>query len=426
MIIKNFQSLSTDTTKNCTLSILEAGLQASVPSYAIEKIVHKNYLNLAGRKIDLTRYRKIFIIAIGKGSYLMTKTVISHTHVDEGIIVVPKGANVQLKGKFKIIKSQHPIPNKNSIMAARQILNFLSKTHQDDFVIFLISGGASSLVALPDGISLREKQATNRVLLRSGVNIREINCIRKHLSQIKGGKMLNYLKSDAVSLVISDVVGDDLSSIASGITYFDKTTFRDARRIISKFSLEKDLPRNVLHHLDLGIKGKINETPKKGKIRNYLILTNNDCLTAMRKRSRDLGFSTSVFGSISGDVNRAAKHLAKKFSNKKMSCIIFGGEPTVSVSGKGKGGRNQELVLRIALNKNLQEKNVMIASIGTDGVDGNTNCAGALSYANIDQTRSRDFLSNNNTYHFFKKYGGLIFTGQTGTNLMDIGLILRR
>ena len=426
MIIKNFQSLATDPAKKNALSILEAGLQASLPSSAIEKIVHQNYLKLDGRKIDLTRYRKILVIAIGKAAYLMAKTVISRTHVDEGVIVVPKGTHVHIKEKFKIIKSQHPIPNKNSIMAARKIQNFLSKSGQDDLVIFLISGGASSLVALPDGISLREKQATNKVLLRSGANIGEINCIRKHLSQIKGGKLLDYLNSDAISLVISDVVGDDLSTIASGITYFDKTTFRDAKRIISKFSLEKDLPRNVIQHIDLGIHCKIDETPKTEKIRNYLILTNKDCLTAMQKRSRDLGFSTRIIESISGDVNRVAKQLAKKFSNEKMECIIFGGEPTVTVSGKGKGGRNQELVLRIALNQNLKEKNIIIASIGTDGVDGNTNCAGALSYANIDQTRSRHFLNNNNAYHFFKKYGGLIFTGQTGTNLMDVGLILRK
>src|SRR5574340_230907 len=245
MIIRNFQSLSTNSAKKDALSIIEAGLAAANPKIHLEKIIKKNTLILPGRKVSLGKYRHVFVIAMGKAGHTMACTVDSLTHVDGGIIVVPNKVQTMAK-KFKVIQAGHPIPNKNSLVAAKTILEFLDKTVSGDLVIFLISGGTSSLVAMPDGITLDEKRTTTDLLIKCGAGIQEINCVRKHLSKIKGGKMLEHVQSDSVSLVMSDVVGDDLSSIASGMTYYDKTTFADAKKILKKYYLEKLVPKSVL------------------------------------------------------------------------------------------------------------------------------------------------------------------------------------
>jgi len=263
-------------------------------------------------------------------------------------------------------------------------------------------------------------------MLKCGATIHEINCIRKHLSKIKGGRLLDHLRSNGISLVMSDVVGDDLSSIASGITYYDKTTFSDAKKILKKYNLERSVPKSVLRHIDLGVRGKITETPKKQKIKNHVISTNKICLDAMNMRAKKLGFSTKVLNCISGDVKDLGMKIAKTLSDKNINCIIFGGESTVVVTGKGKGGRNQELVLYTAIDLTKQGKKAIIISVGTDGVDGKTDCAGAIWKSDQKIGKILPYLDKNNSYNFFKKYGGLVFTGPTGTNLMDIGLVLRQ
>ncbi|HEX5359205.1 MAG TPA: DUF4147 domain-containing protein [Candidatus Nitrosotalea sp.] len=425
MIIRNFQSLSTNSTKKDALSIIEAGLAAASPKTHLKKIIKKNTLILPDRKVNLGKYRHVFVIAMGKAGHTMAHAVDSLTHVDGGIVVVPDNVKMVCE-KFQVIQAGHPVPNKNSLVAAKTILEFLGKTDSGDLVLFLISGGTSSLVAMPDGITLGEKRITTDLLIKSGANIQEINCVRKHLSKIKGGKMIEHIRSDSVSLVMSDVVGNDLSSIASGMTYYDKTTFADAKRILKKYHIERLVPKSVSSHLDLGVQGKIPETPKKGKIKNYIIATNNDCLDAMKLRAKDLGYSSKVLTGITGDVQDLSSGIVRTFSDKKMSCVIFGGESTIVVTGKGKGGRNQELVLRCATDLSKKQKNAVVVSVGTDGVDGVTNCAGAIWQSGKKIDKIPPYLDKNNSYGFFKKYGGLILTGITGTNLMDIGLVLRK
>ena len=222
---------------------------------------------------------------------------------------------------------------------------------------------------------------------------------------------------------MDDAGEDDLSSIASGMTYYDKTTFADAKKILKKYHLEKLVPKSVLLHLDLGMQGKILETPKKEKIKNYIIATNNDCLDAMKLRAKDLGYSTKTLDRISGDVRDLSLKISRSLS-KKTNCIIFGGESTVVVTGKGKGGRNQELVLHCALDLSKKKNDAVVVSVGTDGIDGETNCAGAIWQSDQKIDRIKPYLDKNNSYNFFKKYGGLLLTGPTGTNLMDIGLVL--
>lgn len=425
-MIRNFKILSTSDEKRDSLLIIEAGLEAAMPGKYLEKIVRCDKLFMFGKIFDLRKYDKVFTVAMGKAANSMTKSVNSLTTITSGLVVVPKNTHTSLPRNFKVIKASHPLPNKNSVFAAKKILEFLEHVKPRDFVIFLISGGASSLVVLPDGITLEEKKIVNDLMLKCGADIHEINCVRKHLSKIKGGRLLEHLRSDGVSLVMSDVVDDDLSSIASGITYFDKTTFSIARRILKKYDLERLVPKNVLRHIDLGMRGKIPDTPKRQKIMNQIISTNKMCLDAMNEYAKSLGYSTEVLNCLSGDVKGLSKKIAMALSNKKINCVIFGGEPTVVVKGQGKGGRNQELVLYASLELKKKCKKAIVASIGTDGIDGKTDCAGAIWESDKEIDKIMPYLSENNSYNFFKKYGGLVFTGLTGTNLVDIGLVLRQ
>jgi hydroxypyruvate reductase len=269
-------------------------------------------------------------------------------------------------------------------------------------------------------VNLSQKKKTTEILLKSGATIHEVNAVRKHISTIKGGQILRYLKCPAISYVMSDVVGDDLNVIASGLTYCDNTTYADCLKIVAKYRLKKRLHPSVMRHLKTGAKGLLPETPKRPKIPNMIVATNTDCLEAMAYKARLLGYDTKTLYSIHGSVNMAAKKIIEAFSFKKKSCLIFGGEPTVFVHGNGKGGRNQELVLRIA--GNIKD-NIVVASIGTDGIDGNTKHAGAV-FSSASKNRIVTYLKNNDSNSFFRKYGGLILTGPTHTNLMDIGLIL--
>jgi glycerate 2-kinase len=261
--------------------------------------------------------------------------------------------------------------------------------------------------------------------LRSGANIQEINCVRKHLSKVKGGQLVEFLRCQAVALVMSDVPGDDLSSIASGLTYYDNTTFQDAKRILLRYGLKNKVPKKVWQRIDLGAKKLIRETPKKAKIINYVISSNKNCLDEMSKTAKKLELATKTVSLISGNVEKTASKLVKLLPSKSRSCIIFGGETTVKVKGKGKGGRNQELMLHLLSRLSKEKTNLTMASVGTDGIDGNSPAAGAIATSNFASKISNKYLRNNDSYAYFRKYGGLIFTGPTHTNLMDIGLILR-
>lgn len=428
MIIKNFRDLVIDNNRGMVLQILESGLASAMPKNVMQKFVHKNQILVGKSMMPLSRYDRIFVIAFGKAADSMVCEVNSLTSINGGIVVIPEGYSSVLKTKkFEIIRAGHPIPNKNSINAANKIIKFLKERKENDLVIFLVSGGGSSLVSLPDGITLDEKRIVINLLIKCGASIDEINCVRKHLSKIKGGKILEYLQCDAISLVMSDVVGDDISSIASGTTYFDKTTFHDAKKIFKKYDLLHSVPDNVLKRIHLGIEKKISETPKRQKIKNQIVVTNKNCLVAMKKTSRDLELATKTVYPVSGDVKQVAKILAKLIMKAKTnSCIIFGGETTVKVKGKGKGGRNQELVLYILKEVKKVKQAITVASIGTDGRDGNTDACGAVLNNKVPLAGAKKFLQNNNSYHFLKKHKGLIFTGPTHTNLMDIGVLLKR
>jgi hydroxypyruvate reductase len=236
----------------------------------------------------------------------MTRAINAIVPIKGGIIVIPKGSRSKIKGKkFQIFNAGHPKPDQTSVKAAKEVIKSLQNRKKDDLVIFLVSGGSSALLALPDAITLNDKIHVTDLLLKSGATIQEFNCVRKHLSKIKGGKLIDNLKCHGVSLVMSDVEGDDLSAIASGTTYMDNTTFADALEIIKKYKLKL-----------------------KEKIKNYIIANNNDCTQAMEVKAKELGYKVKKI-EIFGDIKDAVRTIIKNIPEQQKSCLIFGGETTV-------------------------------------------------------------------------------------------------
>lgn len=424
MIIQNFKDLATTDKKKECLEILEAGLQAANPENIIPKYVTPNEIKIGDKSINIEKFSNIYSVAFGKAGDSMTRALNAIIPIKSGIVVIPKGSKSIIKGKkFQIFNSRHPKPDKTSVKAAKEVMKFVQNKRSDELIIFLVSGGGSSLLAMPNEITLDDKIHVTTVLLKSGATIQEFNCIRKHLSKIKGGKLVENMKCQGIGLIMSDVEGDDLSSIASGTTHMDDTTYADALKIIEKYKIKWKMPDEVLQTLENGkIKENI-ETPKKAKIENYIIANNNDCLEAMQKKAKEIGYQVSSI-QVFGDIKDAVTKILENISENQKTCLIFGGETTVRVIGKGMGGRNQELVLRIL--KNTQKlKKIVIASIGTDGIDGNSVFAGAITEnIRIDLDTMKEFLKNSDSGRFFQKQKASIVTDFTHTNLMDIGVIL--
>jgi len=424
MIIQNFTDLATNDRKKDCLEILEAGLQAANPENIISKYVTPNEIKIGGKSIKIGKYSNIYSVAFGKAGDSMTRALNAIIPIKSGIVVIPKGSKSRIKGKkFQIFNSRHPKPDQTSVKAAKEVMKFVQNKRSNELIIFLVSGGGSSLLAMPNEITLDDKIYVTNLLLKSGVTIQEFNCIRKHLSKIKGGRLVENMKCQGISLVMSDVEGDDLSSIASGTTYMDDTTFSDALGIIEKYKLKRKMPLEVLQVLEKGLEKEETETPKKAKIENYIIANNNNCLIDMQKIAKKMGYKVTTM-QIFGDIKVAVTKILENISENQKTCLIFGGETTVRVLGKGMGGRNQEIVLRLL--KNTQKlKKVVIASMGTDGIDGNSVFAGAITEnIRIDSSVMKEFLKNSDSGRFFQKQKGNIVTDFTHTNLMDIGVIL--
>ena len=425
MIIQNFEELATTDKKKECLEILESGLRAANPENIISKYVTPEKIKINGKTIDITKYSNIYSVAFGKAGDSMTRALNAIIPVKSGIIVIPKGSKSIIKGKkFQIFNSRHPEPDQTSVKAAKEVMKFVQNKKSDELIIFLVSGGGSSLLAMPNGITLDDKIYVTKLLLKSGATIQEFNCVRKHLSKIKGGKLVENMKCQGVSLIMSDVEGDDLSSIASGTTYMDNTTFSDALEILEKYKLKRKTPIEVLQVLEKGLEDEKLETPKKSSIENQVIANNNDCLKAMENEAKKKGYKVKTL-QVFGDIKEAVTKILENISESQKTCLLVGGETTVRVLGKGMGGRNQELVLRIL--KNTQKsKKIVIASMGTDGIDGNSVFAGAITEnVKVDLNTMKEFLKNSDSGRFFQKQKGSIVTDFTHTNLMDIGLILR-
>ena len=399
------------------------------------------------REYDLNNYENIYVVGGGKACAPMAKAMedILGDKIDDGLIVVKYNHGLPLK-KIETIEASHPIPDKNGVRGTSNILRLLSKTGEKDLIICLISGGGSALLVQPHKeITLQDIQTTSAELLASGAAIDEINTVRKHLSSIKGGQIAKAAyPSTLITLILSDVVGDPMDIIASGPTVPDESTFEDAYAIIQKYSLQEKMPNSACGFLKRGKMGKIEETPEAGNeifdnTQNIIVGSNRIALEAAEKRAREMGYNTIILSSlVEGESRDAAKFLAaiaKEVSRTgtpipKPACIIAGGETTVTIRGKGKGGRNQEFALSAAMEIEGCE-GVVILSAGTDGTDGPTDATGAIvdfntcKDARVKFSRNpEEFLNNNDSYNFFKKTGEHIITGPTMTNVMDIMISL--
>jgi len=338
----------------------------------------------------------------------------------------------------------HPLPNDGSVAGARRALAIASQAGRDDLLLVLLSGGGSALMALPaDGISLPEKQATARTLMERGADIHELNTVRKHLSAIKGGRLAAASPGHVLTLAVSDVVGDDLSVIASGPTVSDDSTFAAALEVLAARGGHGAYPATVVDRLRRGAAGHVAETPKTGDPRMSravarVIGAQRGAIDGARRAAEALGFRVHVVANpITGEARVAARELVDRLVRERGSlppaplCVIASGETTVTVVGKGRGGRNQEFAFSLAREIARLGANVAGASIGTDGIDGPTDAAGAIvDGGTFDRARAAGvsdpdtYLDNNNTYEFFKTVNDLIFTGPTSTNVGDLQVIL--
>jgi hydroxypyruvate reductase len=405
--------------------------------------IHDSKLLVDKREYNLNNYENIYMVGGGKACAPMAKAMedLLGDKIDNGIIVVKYDHGLPLK-KIETVEASHPIPDENGKRGTSDILRLLSKTGEKDLIICLISGGGSALLVQPHKeITLQDIQATSAELLACGATIDEINTVRKHLSSIKGGQLAKAAyPSTLITLILSDVVGDPMDIISSGPTVPDESTFEDAYKITQKYSLEDKIPNSVYRFLRSGKMGEIEETPEHGNeifdnTQNVIIGSNKIALEAAEKKAIDLGYNTIILSSlVEGESREVAKFfaaIAKEVSRTgtpvpKPACIIAGGETTVTIKGKGKGGRNQEFALSAAMEIEGCE-GVVILSAGTDGTDGPTDATGAIvDFNTCKDARKKfrlspeEFLSRNDSYNFFKKTGEHIITGPTMTNVMDI------
>jgi glycerate 2-kinase len=432
--------------KKIAIDMINSALQTVDPYQLIlEQLnLEGNILFIQNRKeIDLTDFNKIYVIGAGKGTAPMSLAVeeLLGDRLTNGAINVKYGHGQNLN-KIKLFEAGHPILDENTIKNTKQILQIADKAGENDLVIVLITGGGSALLELlPDDIGLNDLTNLNQLLLSSGAAIDEINTIRKHVSLIKGGQLAKRIApAKTISLILSDVIGDPLQSIASGPTAPDETTFAQAVDIILKYGLLDKIPAKIVTYLQQGLKGKISETPNKDDpvfnlVSNYVIGNNALALNRLRYEAENYGYNTILLTDrVQGEAKEIAKLLAgiiksgidSGFPVASPGCILLGGEPTVTLTGSGKGGRNQEITLATFQQLKDCRSEFYFCSFGTDGTDGPTNAAGAwidentINMVNNKNLSIADYMKNNDSYHFFKAIDQLIITGPTRTNVMDL------
>ncbi|ADN51177.1 glycerate kinase type-2 family protein [Vulcanisaeta distributa] len=383
-----------------------------------------------------------YVIAIGKGSIGMAKAIedAAYDKIIDGIAVVPRGTPGNLR-KIRILESTHPLPTEASINAGLKILDLISNVRSGDYVLFLISGGGSALVEVPiRGLSLEDIREVNNLLLRSGATIHEINTVRKHLSMTKGGRLAREVVKrggKVITLIASDVPGDDPATVASGPTVPDPTTYRDAIAILRNRGLWDKVPGTVRDTLEQGLKGVIEETPKElTNTWNYVIASNMDVLTDLANYAKSLGMESLILTSrMDGEAREVGRYLASialeaRFRGVpiRRGLILSGGEPTVTVVGNGRGGRTTEMCTGFALSVRGVD-GVSMISIATDGIDGNIDAAGCVADGHLIEEAMKlgidpiGELRNNNTAIIFEKTNTIIRTGWTGSNLNIVTVI---
>jgi len=428
------------------LRIFGAALKAAAPGPAV-----RNHLRLSGdalaaghKRYRLSKFRDIYVVGAGKAAVEMARAVerLLAKRIRGGFVNVKHAQGPALR-YIEVNECGHPVPDLAGEKGAARIAEIARNAQADDLVICLISGGASALLPLPaPPVTLEETQATTRLLLGCGANIHEINCVRKHISAIQGGQLARLAyPATVLTLILSDVIGDDLDVIGSGPTVPDRSTFAEAQAVFEKYGIWNQAPAGVRQRISSGAV----ETPKPGdrifqRVQNVIIGSNRLAVDAAARQARELGLRTMVLSTFVEGEAREVAHVYAAIAReicasgrplRRPACVISGGETTVTIRGRGLGGRNQELALAAAIDiAGLKE--VVILSGGTDGSDGPTDAAGAIADGST-QTRAAaegldpaTYLANNDSYHFFDALGDLVRTGPTGTNVADVQVILVR
>jgi glycerate 2-kinase len=433
--------------RDCARQIWEAALDAANPATCINKTlrVQGNVLSIGDKKFTIDG--KLIVIGTGKAASRMAQ-VVEETlgdRITDGLVVTKYEHGLPLK-RIRQIEAGHPIPDAAGVNAVREMRDLLNGLKPQDIVLCLISGGGSALWPAPaDGITLEQKQEVTSVLLRAGATILELNAVRKHLSAVKGGQLAAWaVPARLATLIMSDVIGDPIDFIASGPTAPDTTSFADALSIVQKYGVA--VPAAVTQRLQDGVAGRIPDTPKPGNplfrnVENLIIANNRLLVDAAAARAKALGFGTIILGTeVQGESKEAAGFfaaIAREIAatgnpGKPPVCVLAAGETTVTVRGKGLGGRNQEMALAWAISVAARPIDIpcCFASVATDGSDGPTNAAGGLVDPSTAQ-RAADlglapqrYLTDNDSWNFLRGTGDLIVTGPTQTNLMDIQILL--
>jgi len=435
--------------RKLALEALEKALEAAEPKHVIKSMVRleNSHLQIQNKTFNLQKFKNIYVVGGGKagGSMVEALEEIMGKRITNGALNIPYDSGEYQTTRVKLQRASHPVPDEAGVKGTKNMLDLVAQAKEDDLVICLISGGGSSLMPLPrEGISLQDKKKVTELLLKSGATINEINTVRKHISAVKGGWLAKEAyPATVINLILSDVIGDPLDFIASGPTVPDSTTFQDAIQVLEKYGLWDKIPNSVRQVLLHGKEGLIPETPKAKdkvfrKVYNFVLGNNRLASIAAQNKLKNTGLHTLLLTSqLEGEARHVGTMLASIAHEiiasgnpiPKPAGIIAGGETTVTVVGKGIGGRNQEIALSAAL-KISNMKGIVIASMSTDGIDGPTDAAGAI----VDgQTVIRsqkmglnptEFLKHNDSYTFFSKLNDLIFTGLTGTNVNDISILI--
>jgi glycerate-2-kinase len=433
-------------TRRDALLAAAAALRGADPRLMVRRALRLRgeMAKVGGTTLNLRNFRRVIVVGAGKASALMAAELerILRGRVDRGVVIVPEYQHpIPKLRRVRIVKSTHPLPSKKGVRATKKILAVLGGVGEEDLVVCLLSGGASSLMPLPvEGVSVDDIAQTTTLLQKAGAEIGEVNCVRKHLSQIAGGRLVEKTNGAVVlSLIMSDVVGDDLSAVASGPTVPDTTTFAEAVGVLRRLKVWDTVPRSIRRTLRAGVQGRVRETPKPGsalfkKVENILVGSNTGACDQARALLEREGYHVASFlGSVTGEARVVGKQLALLARSGRQGGpwgAVWGGETTVTVRGEGVGGRNQEVALAAAIALK-GSSGITVLSLGTDGIDGPTDAAGAIADSTTsERARARGldplyFLENNDSNSFFRALGDLVVTGPTGTNVNDVMIALR-
>lgn len=436
------------------LDIFLAAIRAVDPCLSVARHLHRtgSLLSVGERQVDLDRYRRILVVGAGKATAAMAAAVehLALAGIERGLVIVKDGHLRTLRA-IEQVEASHPVPDERGLAGTSRLMAMLREAEADTLVICLLSGGASSLMVAPAGtLSLKDLIVTNELLLSSGAEVTAMNTVRKHLSLVKGGRLAELaFPASVMSLIVSDVIGDRLDVIASGPTVPDPTTYDDALAVLRRAGLLRWVPRAVTEHLKRGARGVIPETPKGGEpafavTSNHIVCSNHLALQAALARATELGFDVELLeGVLEGEARSAARSLAASAIARQKAvrpggrplCLVAGGETTVSLRGRGSGGRNQEFALAVAM-EIAGRTGVTCLCGGTDGTDGPTDAAGAIVDGNsvpravAAGIHPRPHLDSNDSYGFFERLALAdaraarhLKTGPTGTNVMDLAVM---